>query len=166
MDRRCGERPQTLSLLQQRDDFRRERREGREAAAETGDHEEPPFRCDGTVGGEERDGHADDVAADEIGAQGPGRNDREAAVEVGGEPPAQQRAETGAQKNGDDGFQHGPVLIDTRDRRVAEATPPEWACVGIISRRPAVLKEECHLPAAATVAKAALRWLPVRAYNL
>ena len=87
-------------MLQQGHDLRRERREGREPAAESGNHEQPPLRRQRREGRKKRDGEPDEVATDKVGGERAGRDRGEIGVELRAKPPAQHRAQAATEADG------------------------------------------------------------------
>src|SRR3979411_3277684 len=88
----------SAARLKQHHDLGGKSRERGQAAAKTRRQEQPPFRCKIRVRGKEGDGYSDDVATDEIGGQGAGRNRRKVAVENYREVPPQQAADHAAHR--------------------------------------------------------------------
>ena len=101
--------PGRLAGEQSFDHFRREGREGRQAAEKTGDGEQFPGQRKMGVDMEHADRDADQIAADQVGRQRAERQGDEQRVERQPEQPARPGAEGGAEADGEE-IQGGKVM--------------------------------------------------------
>lgn len=111
MGKNGGGGPAYAACLQQGDNFCREGRKGRQTTAKARNDEKTPLRRNIVGIGEEGNGQADNVAANDIGNERSGRERRKKLVEPLPQLPAQQGTQSRSEANGDDGVQHEAAQV-------------------------------------------------------